>query len=88
MRKTKIRTGFNKGYYVLYIEQVKPNASKWIKTLEVIEARPHKKSYFVKDPSSNTIYLRLRDHLKLKEGYQTLMSSEAKLLKIISKKGR
>ena len=58
MRKTKIGKSFNKGYYVLYMKQVKPNAGKWIKTLEVIEARPHEKTYFVKDPNSNTIYLR------------------------------
>ena len=55
MRKTKDRKGFNKGDYVLRQEQVGPNAGKWVKTLEIIEARPHEKSYFVKDLSFNYI---------------------------------
>ena len=84
MRKTKDRKGFNKGDYVLYQEQVGPNASKWVRTFEVIEARPHEKSYFVKDLSSNTIYLRPKNHLILKEGYQSLTTVEARLVKVIS----
>ena len=84
MRKTKDRKGFNKGNYVLYQEQVGPNTSKWVRTLEVIEARPHEKSYFVKDLSSNTIYLRPKNHLKLKEGYQSLTTAEARMVKVIS----
>ena len=43
MRKTKDRKGFNKGNYILYQEQVGPNAGKWVRTLEVLEARTHEK---------------------------------------------
>ena len=83
MRKTKDSKGFQKGDYVLYKEQVGPDAGKWVRTMEVLEARPHEKSYFVKDLSSNTIYLRPKDHLKLKEGYQSLTVAEAKIVKLI-----
>ena len=41
MRKTKDRKSFNKVDYVLYQEQVGQNAGKWVRTLEVIEARLH-----------------------------------------------
>ena len=61
-----------------------PDAGKWVRTLEVLEARPHKKSYFVKDLCSNNIYLRPKDHLKLKEGYQSLTVAEARMVKLIS----
>ena len=54
--------------------------------MEVLEARPHEKLYFVKDLSSNTIYLRPKNHLKLKEGYQSLTTAEARLVKVISMK--
>ena len=85
MRKTKDRKGFNKGEYVLDQEKVGPNTGKWVKALEVIEARPHEKSYFVKDLSSNTIYLRPKNHLKLKEGYHSLTTAEARMVKVISR---
>ena len=84
LRKSKDRKGFNKDDYVLYQEQVGPNAGKWVWTLEVIEARPHEKSYFVKDLSSNTIYLKPKNHLKLKDGYQSLTTAEARMVKVIS----
>ena len=84
MRKTKDRKGFQKGDYVLYQEQVGPDARKLVNPIEVLEARPHKKSYFVKDLSSNTIYLRPKNHLKLKESYQSLTIAEARTLKLIS----
>ena len=84
MRKTKDRNGFQKGDYVLYKEQVGPDAGKWVRTLEILEARPHEKSYFVKDLSSNTIYLHPKDHLKLKEGYQSLTVAKAETVKFIS----
>ena len=74
MRKTKDRKGFQKGECVLYQEQVGPDARKWVRTMEILEARPHEKFYFVKDLSSNTIYLRPKNNLKLKEGYQSLTS--------------
>ena len=51
--------------------------------MEVVEAQPHKKSYFVKDLSSNSIYLCPKDHLKLKDGYQSLTVAEAKTVKLI-----
>ena len=41
MRKTKDRKGFQRGDYVLYKEQVGPNAGKWVRTMEVLEARPY-----------------------------------------------
>ena len=63
-----------------------PNARKWVRTLEILEVRPHEKSYFVKDLSSNTIYLRPSNHLKFKDGYQSLKTVEAKLVKVISMK--
>ena len=77
MRKTKDRKGFQKGDYVLYQEQVDQDAGKWVRTMEILEAPPHEKSYFVKDLSFNTIYLCPKDHLKLKEGYQSFTVAEA-----------
>ena len=84
MRKTKDRRGFQRGDYVLYKEQVGPNKGKWVRTMEVLEAQPDKKSYFVKDLSSNSIYLCPKNHFKLKEGYESLTVSEAKTVKLIS----
>ena len=52
--------------------------------MEILEVRYHEKSYFVKDLSSNTIYLRPKDHLKLNEGYQSLTVAEAKTVKLTS----
>ena len=40
---------------MLYKEQVGPDAGKWVRTMEILEA--HEKSYFVKNLSSNTMYL-------------------------------
>ena len=84
MKKTKDRKDFQKGDYVLHQEQVGPDAGKWVRTMEVLEARPHKMSYFVKDLSSNSIHLRPKGHLKLNEGYQSLTVAEAKTVKLIS----
>ena len=61
-----------------------PYTGKWVKTLEVLEARHHEKLYFVKDLSSNTIYLKPKNHLKLTEGYQSLTIAEAGMVKLIS----
>ena len=83
MRRTKDRKGFQKGDYLLYKEQVGPDAGKWVRTMEVLEAWSHEKSYFVKDLCSNTIYLCPKEHLKLREGYQSLTVAEAKTVKLI-----
>ena len=53
---------------------------------EVIKARPHEKSYFVKDLSTNMVYLRPKNHPKLKKGYQTQTTAEARKVRIISVK--
>ena len=55
--------------------------------MEILKVGPHEKSYFVKDLSTNSIYLRNKDQLKLKEGYQSLTVAEAKTVKLISNIG-
>ena len=77
MRKRKDRRKFQRGEYVLWREPTGANKGKWMRNMEILEAKPHEKSYYMKDLSTNSIYLRNKDQLKLKEGYQSLTVAEA-----------
>ena len=78
MRKTKDRRKFQKGDYILCREPTGDNKRKWMRTMEILEARPHEKSYFIKDLGTNSIFLCNKDQLKLKAGYQSLTVAEVK----------
>ena len=68
----------------MYQEQVGLNKGKWLKTCEVLEVCEHGKSYWIKDFSTNAIYLHPVDHLKIKECHAVLTNAEARRFEVIS----